>query len=200
MADLAGDVRAVLDDVGIERAHVIGASMGGMIVQHVALDFPERVRSLTLCCTSPQGGGREGPPPWRMLASIALRPLLGVERTLPIVAPLLYSERTLADRERFSEEVALRSTYATSLVTAPAQFAAIARHDARDRLRELETPVLVVHGEEDRLVPASAGRALAALIPDAELALLPRCGHVLTTDCEEEAAAAIRGFLDRVEG
>jgi len=200
MDDLASDVRAVLDDAGVERAHVVGASMGGMIVQHFALAHPERVRSLTLCCTSPHRGGRSGPPPGRMLASLALRPLLGVGRTLRIVGPLLYTERTLADRDRFGEEVALRTTDATPLGTVPAQFAAIARHDTRARLGALDTPALVVHGERDGLVPPTAGRELADLIPGAELVLLPDCGHVLTTDCEAEVAAAITGFLDRVEG
>lgn len=199
MDDLAGDVLAVLDDAGIERAHVVGASMGGMIVQHLALGHPERVRSLTLCCTSARAGGRRGPPPWRMLASIGLRPLLGAGRTMRLASPMLYSERTRHDSERLAEEVALRSADATPVATAPAQFAAILRHDTRSRLGRLLMPVLVVHGEEDGLVPTRAGRELAALIPGARLELLPGCGHVLTTDCEEEAAAAILGFLDAVE-
>ena len=201
MDDLAADVLAVLDDAGLERAHVVGASMGGMIVQHLALSHPERLRSLTLCCTSARAGGRRGPPPWRMVASLGLRPLLGPGRTMRLVAPLLYSERTRhGNAERLAEEFALRNADATPLATAPGQFAAIARHDTRSRLSELSVPVLVVHGEADQLVPPAAGRELARLVPGAELELLPGCGHVLTTDCEEEAAAAIVGFLDRVEG
>lgn len=199
MDDLAGDVLAVLDDAGLDRAHVIGASMGGMIVQHLALDHPERVRSLTLCCTSARSGGRRGPPPWRMLISLTMRPLLGPGRTMRLVAPMLYSERTRDNPERLSEEVTLRAADATPIATAPAQFAAIARHDTRSRLGRLSLPALVVHGEDDGLVPARAGRELAALIPDARLELLPACGHVLTTDCEHEAAEAIVGFLDGVE-
>jgi 3-oxoadipate enol-lactonase len=199
MAELAGDVLAVLDDAELERAHVIGASMGGMVVQHLALEHPERVRSLTLCCTSARKGGRSGRPPWRMLASLALRPLLGPGRTLKIASPLLYSSRTRADAERLAEEVALRATDATPATTASAQFAAIARHDTRQRLGRLSMPVLVVHGADDRLVPPSAGRELADLIPGARIALLPDCGHVLTTDCEHEAAQAILGFLDQVQ-
>ena len=200
MADLAADVLAVLDGAGLDRAHVIGASMGGMIVQHLALASPERVRSLTLCCTSARSGGRSGPPPWRMLASIGLRPLLGAGTTMRVVAPLLYSERTRhGDPERLSEEVSLRTADATPIATAPAQFAAIARHDTRSRLGEVSLPVLVVHGDADELVPPAAGRELAELIPGARLELLPGCGHVLMTDCEQEAAGAILGFLDRVE-
>lgn len=200
MDDLAADVLAVLDDAGVERAHVIGASMGGMIVQHLALAHPERVRSLALCCTSARSGGRRGPPPWRMLASIGLRPLLGAGRTMKLVSPMLYSERTRrGSPERLAEEVALRNADATPVATAPAQFAAIVRHDTRSRLGNLSPPALVVHGDDDRLVPTAAGRELAELIPGARLELLPGCGHVLTTDCEQEAAEAILGFLAAVE-
>jgi 3-oxoadipate enol-lactonase len=199
MTELAGDVLAVLDDAAIERAHVIGASMGGMVVQHLALEQPDRVRSLTLCCTSARKGGRGGPPPWRMLAALALRPLLGPGGTLKIAAPLLYSSRTRGDAERLAEEVALRATDATPFTTAPAQFAAIAGHDTRRDLGRLSMPALVLHGADDRLVPPSAGRELAELIPGARIELLPDCGHVLTTDCEREAAKAILGFFDQVE-
>jgi 3-oxoadipate enol-lactonase len=201
MGDLAADVLAVIDDAGLESAHVIGASMGGMIVQHLALAHPERVRSLTLCCTSARSGGRRGPPPWRMLASLGLRPLLGPGGTMKVAAPLLYSERTRhGTPERLAEEFALRAADATPLATAPAQFAAILRHDTRSRLGRLAVPALVLHGEDDQLVPATSGRELASLIPRAQLGLLPGCGHVLTTDCEQEAAVAIGAFLDRVEG
>ena len=85
MRGLAHDARAVLDDAGVESAHVIGASMGGMIAQHLALEDRASVRSLTLACTTP--GGRSGVPPWRLLATAALRPMLGSRRTFPLVAP-----------------------------------------------------------------------------------------------------------------
>jgi len=104
MDDLAADVLAVLDDADLERPHVIGASMGGMIVQHLALAHAERLQSLTLCCTSARSGGRRGPPPWRMIASLGLRPVLGPGRTMRVVSPLLYSERTRhASPERLAE-------------------------------------------------------------------------------------------------
>jgi len=200
MHQLAADVLAVLDDAGLEWAHVVGASMGGMIAQHLALAHPERIRSLTLCCTSARGGGRSGPPPWRMVASLGLRPLLGPGRTMQVALPLLYSERTRrGSPERLAEEFALRAADATPLTTALGQFAAISRHDTRSCLGALSVPALVLHGDEDQLVPLAAGRELAALIPGAELELLSGCGHVLTTDCEREAAEAIGGFLGRVE-
>ena len=75
---------------------------------------------------------------------------------------------------------------------------AIALHDTRPRLSELaETPTLVVHGLEDGLVPPARGRELAELIPGAQLELIPECGHLLTTDAEEQTAGAILAHLDR---
>nr|MDP8944151.1 alpha/beta hydrolase [Actinomycetota bacterium] len=128
MEALAGDAVAVLDAIGVEAAHVVGASMGGMIAQQLALDHPTRVRSLTLACTHPgRLGGRPRPLPWRLAAAIALRPVLGTRRTFPLVAPLLYSDRTLEHgRDRLRHDLELRVRDATPLLTAVGQLAAIA--------------------------------------------------------------------------
>ena len=197
MSGLAADAVTVLDAAGIERAHVVGASMGGMIAQHVALDHRDRVRSLVLACTTP--GGRSGAPPWRLLASAAVRPLLGSRRSFPLVAPSLYAAATLADRpDRVAEDLELRMADATSPLTLYAQLGAIALHDTRSRLAELDgLGVLVVHGLEDRLVPPARGRELAELIPGAHLELIPSCGHLLTTDAEDQTAGAILTHLKR---
>jgi 3-oxoadipate enol-lactonase len=86
----------------------------------------------------------------------------------------------------------------TSPLTVYAQLGAITGHDTRARLRELKgLPTLVVHGLEDGLVPADRGRELAALIPGAHLELIPRAGHLLTTDAEEQVATAILAHLER---
>jgi pimeloyl-ACP methyl ester carboxylesterase len=197
MRGLADDAVTVLDAAGIERAHVVGASMGGMIAQHLALERRERVRSLVLACTA--AGGRNGAPPWRLLASAAVRPLLGPRRSFPLVAPSLYAAATLRDHpHRVSEDLERRMADATSPLTLYAQLGAIALHDTRPRLAELAgLPTLVVHGLEDRLVPPARGRELAGLVPDARLELIPACGHLLTTDAEEQTARAILTHLDR---
>jgi 3-oxoadipate enol-lactonase len=197
MAGLAADAMAVLDDAGVASAHVIGASMGGMIAQHIALDHRDRVRSLVLACTTP--GGRSGAPPWRMLAASTLRPLLGSRRTFPLVAPLLYASETRRERpDRLREDLERRIQDSTSAITMYAQMGAIAGHDTRARLAELEgLPTLVVHGLEDSLIPPDRARDLARLIPGAQLELIPACGHILGTDAEEATAGAIVAHLER---
>jgi pimeloyl-ACP methyl ester carboxylesterase len=194
MEDLVGDALAVLDAAGHESAHVFGVSMGGMVAQHLALDHPDRVKSLILGCTHP--GGQPGGPPWRMLASIALRPLLGPSRTFPIVAPLLYSERTRkGNPDRLEEDIRLRWQERTPVATAPAQAAAVIRHDTRGRLGELRMPTLIIHGDEDTLIPPSAAWELAERIPNSHLVMVPGAGHVIATDAEQECADAVLGFL-----
>jgi 3-oxoadipate enol-lactonase len=197
MSSLARDAIGALDEAGVESAHVIGASMGGMIAQHIALDHRDRVRSLVLACTTP--GGRRGAPPWRMLAASALRPLVGSRRAFPVVAPLLYAPHTReAHRDRLQEDLERRIADDTPLRTVQAQMGAIAGHDTRDRLSELAgLPTLVLHGLEDALIPPDRGRDLARLIPGAQLVLVPRCGHILATDAEEETAGAILSHFDR---
>jgi 3-oxoadipate enol-lactonase len=195
MADLVDDALAVLDAAGHETAHVVGVSMGGMIAQHLALDHPERVRSLSLICTR---AGQGESTPWRMVASVALRPFVGPGRTFPIVAPLLYAERTRRERpEVLEDDLRVRFSDQAPGATALGQIAAMRGHDTRGRLGDLKMPVLVMHGEEDALIPPESGRELARLIPGAELVMLPDCGHLVATDAEAEAAEALVGFISR---
>jgi len=198
MTDLVDDAIDVLDAAGFESAHVMGVSMGGMIAQHLALDHRDRVRSLILGCTT--AGGRRGAPPWRMMTATALRPVVGATRTFPIVIPALYAQRTRDEQpERVEEDLRIRLADNTDIRTTLAQMAAIARHDTRSRLAELEgLEVTVIHGEEDVLVPAEAGRALGAAIPGARTVMIPACGHMLSTDAEDAVSRAVLEHLERV--
>jgi 3-oxoadipate enol-lactonase len=196
MADLVADAVAILDAAQVERAHVVGVSMGGMIAQHLALDHRERVASLLLGCTT--SGGRRGAPPWRLMAATAARPAIGPLRAFELIAPLLYAPATRRDDpERVTADLRNRARDPTPVRTTLAQMAAIMGHDTRARLPELRgLPVTVLHGDEDVLVPVDRGRELAERIPGAQLAVVPGAGHVLTTDREHETAEAVLSHLE----
>jgi pimeloyl-ACP methyl ester carboxylesterase len=200
MADMVRDALAVLDAAGVQTAHVMGASMGGMIAQHLALEHRDRVRSLVLACTT--AGGRREPPNLRLTAAALLRPLVGATRTFALVAPALYSPRTRIEaRERLGEDMRIRAADRVGAMTPLMQGAAIAGHDTRSRLHELGgLPTLVVHGLDDRLVPPEHGRELANSIPGALLVEIPGAGHLLATDAEQEVATAVLDHLERHNG
>jgi pimeloyl-ACP methyl ester carboxylesterase len=196
MADLVHDALAVLDAAGVERAHVVGVSMGGMIAQHLALDHRDRVASVLLGCTT--SGGRRGAPPWRLMAATAARPAIGPLRSFELIAPLLYAPATRRDQpDRVAADLKNRARDPTPVRTTLAQMAAIAGHDTRARLPELRgLPVTVLHGDEDVLVPIDRGRELADRIPGARLAVVRGAGHVLTTDREHDTAEAVLRHLE----
>ncbi len=198
MTDLVGDTLAVMDAAALDRSHIVGASMGGMIVQHLALEHPQRVQSLVLACTEP--AHRLVPPPWRMLAAVLSRPVLGSAFAERLAAPVLYSDTVREEgSERLTEDARLRAKEATPIVTAASQAAAIFRHNTTHRLADIRARVLVVHGEQDKLIDPREARALARCIPNAQLVLIADAGHYLTTDSECESAEAIIQFLDACE-
>jgi pimeloyl-ACP methyl ester carboxylesterase len=197
MAGLVEDALSVLDAAGHATAHVLGASMGGMIAQHLALEHPERVRSLGLICTTPVGSS--GRPPWRLLLGTAVRPFLAPEHVAKISAPMLYARSTREERpELLAEDLKVRMGDPTPARTTWSQIAAIRTHDTRHRLSELaRLTVTVIHGDEDALVPTARGVALAEAIPGSRLVIVPGAGHLLTTDNEQDSAAAVLGHLAR---
>jgi pimeloyl-ACP methyl ester carboxylesterase len=197
MGDMVADCLAVLDAAGQDSAHVVAVSMGGMVAQHLALDHPERVRSLVLGSTTAGGLPTRGRTPWQAVGTGALRPVLGARRSWPLFARVLYARHTREEHpERIEEDLAVRADELTPTSTSVAQLAAIARHDVRDRLHELAgLPVTVLHGDEDRLVPLEAGRALAQGIPGARFRVIPGSGHMMTTDAEQAAADAVLEHL-----
>lgn len=198
LADMVRDAVAVLDDAGVERAHVHGVSMGGMIGQQLALRHRDRVRSLALACTT--AGHRLGreQPPWRLIAGGALGPI-DPRRSWRLVEPALYARRTIRERQhRIREDLRVRAGERIGVRTVPAQLLAAAGHRAHGRLHRLEgLPVTVIHGDEDRLIPTAAGEDVARRIPGAEFVVLEECGHAISTDAEEQYAAALRAHLAR---
>jgi pimeloyl-ACP methyl ester carboxylesterase len=134
-----------------------------------------------------------------MFAASALRPVLGPKRTWALVKPALYAEHTRREHpERIREDLRIRNGRPTPSLTFLAQLAAIPWHDTRGRLAELAgLGVTIIHGEEDALVPPARAAELAAAIPGADLVMIPACGHMLTTDAEQDSASAVLAHLAR---
>jgi len=204
---MARDALAVLDQLGVERAHVGTASLGGMVAQELALEFPERVSSLVLGATT---GG---------LPRLDFAPRRGLQI---IVGAGLRSLRPAGDPEQrvrdwlctaVSEDFAARcqqgdeawETVAAMLEDPISQrglalqLLAFLRHSSWSRLTRLSIPVQVHHGTEDPLVPFAAGRELARRIPDAEFVVHEGAGHALILERPDECWLSIRRFLAQAE-
>jgi 3-oxoadipate enol-lactonase len=192
IALMASDAAAVLQAAGAERAHVIGVSMGGMIAQEFALQYPERLVSLVLGCTSPGGPNavRSEAAAVQLLTS---RANMTPEQAEEAVIPFIYDAAT--PRERIEEDLAIRRPRYPTAEGYTAQLMGIFAWHAYDRLGQITAPTLVIHGTNDRLVPAGNGELIAARIPGAQLALIPAAGHLFTTDQPEAAHAALMRFL-----
>ncbi|MGA2011823.1 MAG: alpha/beta fold hydrolase, partial [Solirubrobacteraceae bacterium] len=181
----AAEAIEALDCAGVEQAHVVGLSFGGVIAQELAIEFPDRVRSLVLGSTS--AGGRLDTPPEPPVA-LFLRDLgdRPAEEGLWAAVPYLYSAFTRRSHpQRIGEDIERRLATPVDVAARGREQAAARSHDAADRLDRISAPTLVVHGEQDRITPLDNARGLASGIPDARLLALPESGHAFPTDCPE---------------
>jgi pimeloyl-ACP methyl ester carboxylesterase len=197
IAQMATDAGAVLDAVGHERTHVVGASLGGMIAQRFAIDHPRRLRSLVLVCTTPGGrhAARASKEVMAALVEGGEDPSTAYRRN----AWFLYGADTRANHpERIEEDVAYRMKIPTQPKGYLAQLQAAMSHDAWDDLPSIAVPTLVVHGAADLLVPTPNGEQLAERIPGARLVLIPGAGHMLQADGGDVLRDAVLAFLARV--
>ena len=198
--DLVADPLAILDHLGAERAHVVGLSMGGAIAQRIAVEYPERVRSLTLMSTSPAGsGGGELPPmsdELRTVFAADARPDPDWADRDATIAYLLEEERPYAGA-RGLDERALRALLgrvydrSPGLASANNHFLVEGSEMPRARLGEIAAPTLVIHGTDDALFPPAHGEALAREIPGARLLLVDGLGHELPPWAWDEVLPAL---------
>jgi 3-oxoadipate enol-lactonase len=175
---MAEDTVGLMDKLGVGCAHVLGVSMGGMIAQELALNHPQRVRSLHLGCTlgRPDNYLRAISASWR-----EVRERFDRAATLRFIAPWLFAAVTYRDRPEFVEMVfqnALANPHPQTLTGFLRQGEAIQSHDTLDRLPAIRCPTLVSVAEHDILVPPYFSRELAAQIPGATLRVVPDAGHV----------------------
>jgi pimeloyl-ACP methyl ester carboxylesterase len=180
--DMADDAVGLLDHLGVERAHVVGASMGGMIAQAVAMRHPERVLSL-VSIMSNTGGRWHGRPALRMLP-IFLRRAPRDREAFAAHAVALFerigSPGYPPDRDELHERALLSYDRGIDPAGSGRQLAAVlAAPDRMSQLRRLRVPTLVIHGTKDRLVTPAGGRRTAQAIPGARLMTIEGMGHDL---------------------
>jgi 3-oxoadipate enol-lactonase len=192
IALMASDAAAVLDAADIESAHVFGVSMGGMVAQEFALQYPARVRSLILGCTAAGGptAVRAEPEAIQMLMK---REKMSPEEAAEIAVPFIYDQNT--PRERIDEDIAMRRPWFPSPEGYAAQLQGILGWEAYSRLGQIVAPTLVIHGESDRLIPAGNATLIAERIPGAKLVMIPRASHLFFIDQPDVANRAIMDFL-----
>ena len=196
VAEMAGDAVQVLDEAGVERAHVVGTSLGGMIAQELALAYPDRVDRLVLACTTP-GGPKAHPMPQVTVALMAEAATLE-----PAVALRRFVENALAPATVAARPDLVEGIMAHRLATAQApaawaaQAAAGATFDAYDRLGSLAPPTLVLHGDEDVVVDPRNGDLLVSLVPEAGMERFPGTGHLFFWEEPERFVSSVTAFLE----
>jgi pimeloyl-ACP methyl ester carboxylesterase len=201
LTDMARDAIGVLDAVGVSKAHVVGASMGGMIAQTLAIEHPTRVSSLT-SIMSTTGNSRVGRIAPRLLRSsrrlLAEDEATFVERQVELFRLVSGSAQDPMEARRMIE-ASYRRNYCPD-GTARQLAAIMASPDRTPSLRSLRVPTLVVHGLADPLVQPSGGIATAEAIPGARLLMFPDMGHDLPPTRHGEIAAAIAELANSVTG
>jgi pimeloyl-ACP methyl ester carboxylesterase len=194
----AGDAVRLLDALGLDSAHVYGASMGGMIAQELAIRFPERVRGLVLAGTTP-GGPRAARPALGELAALLGHALATLrEPGRPWLGAMLFSESFRREQpERVRELLAYFALHRASAWGVNAHWWATVYHDTVSRLPRIQAPTLVMHGEHDAMSPVANALILAARIPDAELAIVPGAGHAFALERPEQSLSLLLDWLRR---
>ena len=205
--EMADDTLGLLDALKIDKAHVVGVSMGGMIAQELVLRNPERVRALVLACTYPepdadiertrtftveQFGGSVDASGGIHVDLKALNPMMFLQQLLPNVFNQSFIEKELPKlMQIFSGAL----QYGFSMEAILGQVGAVMTHKATDRLHAIKSPTLVITGDADRLVPPASSDILAREIPNARLVKIPGGSHGFNFETPQLFNDAVLDFL-----
>jgi pimeloyl-ACP methyl ester carboxylesterase len=190
---LASLCAAVMDRHGMQRPHVLGYSMGGMVAQQFAASYPDRVDRLVLVATSPGVGSVQAD----------LRALLNIVTPLRYASARLYSGsigslvggRARHDREWITQQTALRFSHRPTWKGYSGQLRSMTGWSALPVLRDVQARTLVLSGSDDPLAPVTNGAIISYLLPHSRLGVLEGEGHLLVLDEQSGSHAAIRDFL-----
>jgi pimeloyl-ACP methyl ester carboxylesterase len=179
---LADDAVSILDALAIDRTHLYGFSLGGMVAQQIALRHPARVRSLVLGATH-SGGRRAVPADPEVVAFIRRRARMPAREAAWSSVPYNYGPRSRARQvDRIAEDIERRLQNPFNERAYRAQLLAASLHNCYGRLERIRAPTLVVHGARDRMIPVANARMTAERIPGARLTILGEAGHLYPTE------------------
>ncbi|MBV9366890.1 MAG: alpha/beta hydrolase [Solirubrobacterales bacterium] len=191
---MADDAISILDDLGIDRVHLYGFSLGGMIAQQIALRHPARVRSLVLGATH-SGGRRATSPDPDVVGFIRRRGNMPAEQAAWASVPYNYGPRSRIEHVgRIAEDIERRLQNPFNERAYRAQLLAASLHNCFSRLHRIGAPTLVVHGARDRMIPVANARVIAQHVPGARLTILEDAGHLYPTE-EPGVDESIREFF-----
>jgi pimeloyl-ACP methyl ester carboxylesterase len=192
---MADDAVSVLDGVGLDRAHVYGFSLGGMVAQSLALRHPDRVRSLVLGATH-AGGRHVVRPDDDVIAFFKRRLTMEMEEAAWASVEYKYGPRCREHRvDLIAEDIERRLENPFSPAAYKAQLYAAAMHNCHGRLSRIDVPTMVVHGAHDRIIPVDNARMMDASLPNSRLRILDESGHLYATE-EPQVDEEIAAFLD----
>lgn len=190
---MADDAVSVLDAAGVDRVHIYGISLGGMVAQQLALRHPDRVRSLVLGATH-AGGPRACRPDDEVLEFLGRRAQLSAIEAAGASVPFNYGPRCREEHpERIEEDITERLRNPFNEQAYRAQLYAAIVHNCYGRLGRIHVPTLVVHGRHDRMIPVGNADLMAERIPHAQLRILEESGHLYPTE-QPEVDQAIGDF------
>jgi len=198
LSNMARDVCGLMDHLGIERANILGYSMGGAVAQELVCQFPERVNALVLCATL--CGGPRAIYPQPAVISImhdldGLDPVTVARRIWTVTYEPKYLE---ANIDKIEQQMRRELENRTPLHAADLQFQAFVDFESSQRLSEVRAPTMIMTGDRDVLIPPRNSEILAELIPGALLSVIPGCAHRIMWEATDECVALISDFLEQV--
>jgi len=194
---IADDVAGLLQAIGLESAHVLGASFGGFVAQEFALESPQMTRTLTLCCTSFGGPNHVSPSAETLLALASTKGLNSEERMRQNLL-MAFTPQFISDHaDEIEEVVRLRIANHVPEQTYLSQLQAAIAFNAEERVGAIKARTLVISGDADVIVPVQNSRNLAAKIPGAELVLLKGGGHAFFIEQADQFNLAVTDFINQ---
>jgi len=193
MPMFAGDTVGLMKALGMDRAHVFGVSMGGLIAQEISLLYPERVEKLVLGCTH-CGVRHSIPTSFEVMRHLAKQDFKSTDERFHHTLSVLFPRDFIEQNPEKIEDLKRRYQVAPRAAQNQ-QFAAIMGFDSFDRLDMIKVPTLVLSGDQDVLIPPGNAEILAKKIPGARLMVLKGCGHSFVNQVPEKVFKILREFL-----